>query len=64
MKSPLVQSFNQTGHQRDMRDDSAEILYPSFLQKATVSRSGMSRDNPSVDTAMAALRQQVWHGQG
>ena len=28
----------------DVRDDSAEILLQSFLQKAVVSRSGMERD--------------------
>ena len=32
------------GHRGDMRDDSAEILFQSFLQEALVSSSGMGRD--------------------
>ena len=33
-----VQSRDRSGHCRDMRDDSAEIFFQSFLQEALVSR--------------------------
>ena len=39
-----VQSLDQFSCQRDMWDDSAEILFQSFLQQALVSSSGMGRD--------------------
>ena len=43
-----VQSLDQLGHHGDMRNDSAEILFQSFLQKALVSSSGMGRDVKKV----------------
>ena len=39
-----VQSLDQLGRRRDLMDDSAEILFQSFLQEALVSSSGMGRD--------------------
>ena len=38
-----VQSLDWLGHWGDMRDDSAEILFQSFLQEALVSSSSMGR---------------------
>ena len=43
-----VQSFDQLGRRRDLRDNSAEILFQSFLQEAAVSSSGMSRNVHSL----------------
>ena len=43
-----VQSLDQLGRWRVMRDDSAEIIFRSFLQEALVSNSGMSRDVHSL----------------
>ena len=43
-----VQSFDRLGRRGDMRDDSAEILFQSFLQEALVSSSGMGRDVHSL----------------
>ena len=43
-----VQSLHQSGHQGDMRDNSAQIFFQSFLQEALVSRSGMGRDVHSL----------------
>ena len=43
-----VKSLGRLGHWGDMRDDSAEILFQSFLQKALVSSSGMGRDVHSL----------------
>ena len=37
-----VQSFDRLGRRVDMRDNSAQILFQSFLQEALVSISGMS----------------------
>ena len=39
-----VQFLDQLGHWGNMRDDSTEILFQSFLQEALVSSSGMGRD--------------------
>ena len=39
-----VQFLHQLNHRGDMRDDSPEILFQSFLREATVSRSGVARD--------------------
>ena len=39
-----IQSLDRLGHQGDVRDDSAEILFQSHLQEALVSSSGMDRD--------------------
>ena len=41
--SSSVQSLDRLGHWGDMRDDSAEILFQSFLWVADVNSSGMSR---------------------
>ena len=49
-----VQSLDQLGRRGDMRDDSVEILFQSFLQEALVSSSGMGRD---VHTLMLS----IWH---
>ena len=38
-----VQSFDRLGRWGDMRDNSADLLFPSFLQEAPVSSSGMGR---------------------
>ena len=35
-----VHPLDRLGRRREMRDDSAEILFQSFLQKALVSSSG------------------------
>ena len=43
-----VQSFDRLGRQGDMRDDSAEILFQSFLQEAVENSSGMGRDVHSL----------------
>ena len=40
----IVQSLHRLGRWGDMTDDSAEILFHSFLQKALVSSSGMGRN--------------------
>ena len=39
-----VQSLDRLGRRGNTRDDSAEILFQSFLQEALVSSSGMGRD--------------------
>ena len=44
----LVQSLDRFGHHGDMRDDSAEILFRSFLQEALVGSSGLGRDVHSL----------------
>ena len=38
------QSLDESGRRGDMTDDSAEILFQSFLQEAIVSSSGVGRD--------------------
>ena len=38
-----VQSLDLLDRRGDMRDDSAEILFQSFLQEVLVSRSGIGR---------------------
>ena len=43
-----AQSLYQLSHQGDMGDDSAEILFKSFLQEAFMSSSGMDRDVHSL----------------
>ena len=43
-----VQSLDRLGLQGDMRDDSAEMLFQSFLQEALVSSYGMGRDVHSL----------------
>ena len=42
--SVSVQSLDRSGRRGDVRDDSAEILFWSFLQEATVSSAGLGRD--------------------
>ena len=44
----LLQSHDRLGRRGDMKDDSAEILFQSFLQEALVSSSGMGRDVHSL----------------
>ena len=39
-----VQSLDRLGRRGDKRDDSAEVLFQSFLQEALVRGSGMGRD--------------------
>ena len=43
-----LQSLDRLGRRGDLRDDSAEILYQSFVQEALVSSSGMGRDVHSL----------------
>ena len=43
-----VQFLDRLDRRGDMRDDSAEILFQSFLQVALVSSSGMGRDVHSL----------------
>ena len=44
LRYTTVQSLDQLqGHWWDIKDDSAEILFQSFLQEALVSSSGMGR---------------------
>ena len=47
------QSLDRLGRRGDMKDDSAEILFQSFLQEAIVSRSDMDRD---VQSLMLSIR--------
>ena len=49
-----VQSLDCLGHQEDMRDDSAESLFQSFLQQALVSGSGRGR---YVHSLMLSIQQ-------
>ena len=44
----LVQPLDQMGRLGDMRDDSAEILFKSFLHEALVNSSGRGRDVHSL----------------
>ena len=39
-----IQSLDQMGYQRGMTNESADILFQSFLQEAIMSSSGMVRD--------------------
>ena len=48
LSNSSVQSLYRFGRRGDMRDDSAEILFQSFLQEALVSSSGMGRDVHSL----------------
>ena len=41
-------ALDRLDHWGDMKEDSAEILFQSFLQEALVSRSGMGRDVHSL----------------
>ena len=43
-----VQFLDRLGRQGNMTDDSARILFKSFLQEATVQSSGMGRDVHSL----------------
>ena len=43
-----VKSLDRLGRRRDTRDDSAEIIFQSFLREALVSSSGMGRDGHSL----------------
>ena len=43
-----AQSFDRLGRRGNMMDDSAAILFQSFLQEALVSGSGMDRDVHSL----------------
>ena len=43
-----LQSLDRLGHRGDMTNDSAEILFQSFLQEAVVSSSGTGRDVHSL----------------
>ena len=43
-----VRSLDRLGRRGGMRDDSAEILFQSFLQEALVGSSGMGRDIHSL----------------
>ena len=45
------QSLHRLGRPRDMRDDSAEILFQSFLHEAFVNSSGMDRNAHVVHAA-------------
>ena len=44
-----VQSPDRLSRQRDVRDDSAEVLLQSFLQEALLSSSGMGKGCPLFD---------------
>ena len=50
-----VQSRDRPGCQGDMRDDSAQILFQSFLQDALESCSGMDRDVHSLIIMMCSF---------
>ena len=50
-----VQSLDRLGRREDMRDDSADILFQSFLQEALVSSSGMARDLSSLNVVHPAF---------
>ena len=43
-----VQSLDRMGRRGNIKDDSAEVLFQSFLQEALVSSSGMGRDVRSL----------------
>ena len=48
-----MQSLDRLSRQGDMTDDSAEILFQSFLQEAIVSSSDMGRDVHSLTAALS-----------
>ena len=50
-----VQSPDRLRHRGDMRNDSAEMLFQSFLQKALVSSSGIGQGCPLFDVVHPAL---------
>ena len=43
-----VQSFDRLGRRGDIRDDSAEIFFQSYLQKALMSSSDLGRNVQSL----------------
>ena len=55
-----VQSHEQLRHQGDMKDDSAEILFQSFLQEATVSSSAIGSNVHSVELSIQHFLCQPW----
>ena len=50
-----VQSLDRLGRRGHVRDDSADILFQSFLQEALVSSSGMARDLSSLNVVHPAF---------
>ena len=50
-----AQSLDRLGRRGDMRDDSAEILFQSFLQKAIASSSGMGKNVHSLRVESHAI---------
>ena len=55
-----AQSLDRLGRQGDMTDDSAEILFQSFLQEALVSSSSMSRDVHSLMLSIQHFHCRPW----
>ena len=53
MQVSLVQSLEQMGRRGDIRDDSAEILFQSFMRETLVSSSGIGR---SVHSLMLSIQ--------
>ena len=53
MQVSSVQSLEQMGRRGDIRDDSAEILFQSFLRETFVSSSGIGR---SVHSLMLSIQ--------
>ena len=51
-----VQSLDRLGRREDMRDDSAEILFQSFLREALVSSFSVGRDVPSLMLSIQHFR--------
>ena len=50
------QSLDRFGRRGDMRDDSTQILFQPFLQKAIVSSFGMSRDVHTLTLLMLSIQ--------
>ena len=55
-----VQSLDRLGRWKDTMDDSAEILFQSFLQEALVSSPGMGRDVHSLMLSILHFLCRLW----
>ena len=54
-----AQSFHRLRCRRDLRDDSAETLFQSFLREAPLSSSGVGRDVHSLEEMLDGQHQRV-----
>ena len=55
-----VQSLDELGRRGNMRDDSAEILFQSFLWEATACSSGIGRDAHSLTLSIQHFLCRLW----